>query len=99
MMVMASSGSGAWERHGEACCRFPDETAARRWFRGLLWQAFPAAQTDHDLARRAAATLEVSESRVRGWLRCEHDAKLREVLRVLALAGASVVLPDDGGEG
>jgi hypothetical protein len=91
------STASTWTRRANLARRFPDDpAAARRWFRGLLWHAFPEAQTDLDLARRAAVVLEVSEGRVRGWLRCDHDAKLLEVLKVLAIAGAEVVLREGG---
>lgn len=81
-----------WHAHGKAPRRFPDDAdAVRRWFRGLLWQAFPEAQTDLELARLAAVALEVSEGRVRGWLRLDHSPKLLEVLNVMTLAGVEFV--------
>jgi hypothetical protein len=64
--------------------------AARRWFRDLLWRAFPA-RSENELALRAAAALGVSERQVRNWLRLEHDAGVRYVFAVLTIAGAEVV--------
>ena len=76
--------------------QFPNNRdEARRWFRGLLWDAFPDARTDHELACLAAARLGVSEGRVRGWLRCDHEAKLFEVLKVLWLARREILLLHD----
>lgn len=64
--------------------------AARRWFRDLLWRAFPA-RSENDLAIRASAALGVSERQVQNWLRLEHDAGVRYVFAVLTIAGAEVV--------
>lgn len=65
--------------------------ASRRWFAGLLWRAFPAP-SEAELAARAAPVLGVSERQVRNWLRGEHDASLRYVTAVLALAGVECIL-------
>lgn len=67
-----------------------DPAAARRWFRNLLWRAFPAP-SERDLANRAARVLDVSPRQVINWLREEHDASLRYVMAVMAIAGAEVV--------
>ena len=65
-------------------------SASRRWFRNLLWRAFPA-QSEHELAERASAVLNVSPRQVKNWLREENDASLRYVTAVLVIAGAEVV--------
>jgi hypothetical protein len=62
----------------------------RRFFADLLWRAFPA-DSEQALAARAAPVLGVSERQVRNWLRQEHDAKLTQVLAVLAVAGVELV--------
>jgi hypothetical protein len=64
---------------------------SRRWFSNLLWQAFPAG-SEHDLAHKAAGVLDVSPRQVRNWLRCEHDASLRHVTKVVMIAGAEAAL-------
>lgn len=64
--------------------------ASRRWFANMLWRAFPAA-SERELAAIAAPVLGCSERQVVNWLRCEHDAGLRYVTAVIALAGAEVV--------
>lgn len=60
---------------------------ARQWFAGLLWQAFPA-NSEREVARRAAPVLDVSERQVVNWLRCENDAGVSYVAAVMILAGA-----------
>lgn len=65
----------------------------RRWFRDMLWIAFPA-QSDGERAGNAARVLDVSERQVRKWLKCENDPKLCYVMAVIAIAGAEVVLRD-----
>lgn len=67
-----------------------DPCANRRWFRDMLWRAFPSA-SERELAEKAAPVLGVSERQVSNWLRMEHDPKLRFVLAVLGLAGAEIV--------
>lgn len=67
--------------------------ASRRWFAALLWQAFPSRSAG-DLAERAAPVLGVSTRQVRNWLDGEHDAALRHVLAVIAIAGAEVVFKE-----
>lgn len=64
--------------------------ASRRWFAALLWRAFPA-RSERELASVAARALDVSPRQVVNWLRGEHDASLRYVTAVLAIAGAEVV--------
>jgi hypothetical protein len=71
-------------------------TASRRWFAAMLWRAFPSP-SEHDLSLKAARVLDVSPRQVRNWLRCEHDASLRYVTAVMAIAGAEVVLGKVGG--
>jgi len=65
-------------------------SASRRWFRNLLYKAFPSP-SDCDLADKAARVLDVSPRQVRNWLREENDASLRYVTAVMAIAGAEVV--------
>lgn len=64
--------------------------AARRWFRNLLWRAFPSP-SENDLAIKAAMVLDVSPRQVKNWLREENDASLRYVTAVLAIAGAEII--------
>lgn len=66
-------------------------TMSRRWFAAMLWRAFPSA-SERDLSQKASRALDVSPRQVIHWLRCEHDASLRYVTAVLAIAGAEVVL-------
>lgn len=84
---------------GKPAAQHLERKQARAWFARLLWRAFPACRSERALCERAAGVLECSPSSVRNYLRETHDAPVLIVLRVLALAGASVVLPDDGGEG
>jgi hypothetical protein len=65
-------------------------TVSRRWFRNLLWRAFPS-RSENDLATKAARVLDVSPRQVRNWLREENDASLRYVTAVMAIAGAEVL--------
>jgi hypothetical protein len=65
--------------------------AERAWFAALLWRAFPSA-SENEVSERAAAVLGVSARQVRNWLRCEHDARWRDVVKVLVIAGGEVVL-------
>lgn len=65
-------------------------SASRRWFRNLLWRAFPS-NSENDLAHKAAAVLDVSPRQVKNWLREDHDASLRYVTAVLAIAGAEII--------
>lgn len=64
--------------------------ASRRWFSNMLWRAFPSA-SERELSHKAARALDVSPRQVVNWLREEHDASLRYVTAVLAIAGAEVV--------
>ena len=64
--------------------------AEREWFARLLWRAFPSA-SENELSETAAAVLGVSSRQVRNWLRCEHDARWRDVAKVLLIAGGEVV--------
>lgn len=72
-------------------------SASRRWFRDLLWRAFPA-KSENDLAVQAAPVLNVSTRQVRNWLREENDAKLKYVVAVLAVAGAEIVFKQIEGD-
>lgn len=65
-------------------------SVSRRWFRNLLWRAFPS-RSENDLANKAASVLDVSPRQVRNWLREENDASLRYVTAVMAIAGAEVL--------
>lgn len=86
----------ACDQHGDIMRKNPAETAAdnasasRRWFAAMLWAAFPSP-SENDLATKAARVLSVSPRQVKNWLRCEHDASLRYVTAVMAIAGAEVV--------
>lgn len=64
--------------------------AEREWFARLLWRAFPSG-SENELSERAGPVLGVSPRQVRNWLRCEHDARWRDVMKVLAIAGGEVV--------
>ncbi|MBZ4690927.1 hypothetical protein C5F48_20300 [Cereibacter changlensis JA139] len=64
--------------------------ASRRWFSNMLWRAFPST-SERELSHKAARALDVSPRQVVNWLREEHDASLRYVTAVLAIAGAEVV--------
>lgn len=67
-----------------------DPHVARRWFRNMLWRAFPSP-SENDLAIKAAMVLDVSPRQVKNWLREENDASLRYVTAVLAIAGAEII--------
>ncbi|MDE4189638.1 hypothetical protein [Phaeobacter gallaeciensis] len=63
---------------------------ARQWFAELLWVAFPA-KSERELCRSAARALGCSERQVGNWLRCDNDASVNVVTRVMIVAGAEVV--------
>ena len=65
-------------------------SASRRWFRNMLYRAFPSP-SDCDLADKAARVLDVSPRQVRNWLNEDNDASLRYVTAVMAIAGAEIV--------
>jgi hypothetical protein len=67
-----------------------DGSASRRWFRDLLWRAFPS-RSEGELSEKAAPVLGVSPRQVRNWLREDNDASLRHVTAVMAIAGAEVI--------
>lgn len=96
--------SSARDKHGASAVKNPagnfddHARASRRWFAALLWRAFPAP-SENELAQRAARALDVSPRQVKNWLRCEHDASLRYVLAVMAIAGAEVVFSRIEGHG
>ena len=71
-------------------------SASRRWFRNMLFRAFPSP-SEHDLANKAARVLDVSPRQVKNWLREENDASLRYVTAVMMLAGAEAVFDRIGG--
>lgn len=80
------------------------EETERRWFADLLWQAFPEAQSEHELADIVAEVLttdrrEVHPRTVRNWLRGENAPHFRYVLPVIGLAGAESVFAIIEGEG
>lgn len=64
--------------------------APRRFFRNLLWRAFPAP-SDNERAENASRALGVSPRQVKNWLAEENDASLRYVCATLAIAGAEIV--------
>ena len=64
--------------------------ASRKWFRNLLFRAFPS-RSEQELAQRAALVLGVSPRQVKNWLREEHDTSLRYVTAVMAIAGVEMV--------
>jgi hypothetical protein len=74
-------------------------TAARKWFAGLLWRAFPGCRSEREIAERAARVLDVSPRQVQNWLRCENDAGVRYVFAVLTIAGAEIVFRKLEGDG
>ncbi|WCR05280.1 hypothetical protein JHX88_12000 [Paracoccus saliphilus] len=76
-------------KHGDFPMKNPAENP-RKWFRNMLWRAFPSP-SEHDLTVKAAGVLDVSQRQVKNWLREEHDASLRYVMAVIAIAGAEVV--------
>ncbi len=65
--------------------------AEREWFARLLWRAFPSASATA-LSEVAGPVLGVSPKQVRNWLECRHDARWRDVVKVLVIAGGEVVL-------
>lgn len=89
-----STGHSSQDQYGALPVKNPahstDPRASRRWFRDLLWRAFPA-RSERELAEKAAPVLGVSHRQVINWLREEHDPKLRYIMAVLALAGAEIV--------
>lgn len=90
----AVSDSLARDQNGASAVKNLADTAnpcaARRWFSNMLWRAFPSA-SENDLAHKAAEVLDVSPRQVKNWLREEHDASLRYVTAVLAIAGAEII--------
>ena len=79
----------------EKLCRkssIPEEIE-RKWFAGLLWKAFPEANSLEELADLVAEVLTtdkrpVNPKTVRNWLNLDHAPHFRYVIRVIALAGA-----------
>lgn len=69
--------------------------ASRQFFAALLWRAFPSP-SEHDLAQKAGRVLDVSPRQVQNWLRWEHSAAFHHVAKVMAIAGAEIVLRDPG---
>jgi hypothetical protein len=71
---------------------------SREWFANLLWVAFPA-HSEAELCKKASAALGASSRQARNWLRCENDAPVSVVTKVLMVAGAEVVFKKiEGGE-
>lgn len=69
------------------------EEIERKWFAGLLWAAFPEANSQEELADLVAAALAtdsrpVNPKTVRNWLNLDHAPHFRYVIRVIAMAGA-----------
>lgn len=60
--------------------------ATRRFFAAALWRAFPSP-SEHDLALKAAAVLNVSPRQVQNWLRCEHSASSHHFAAIARCAG------------
>lgn len=91
---LVAPGHSSLDLYGATPVKNPADTvnpsASRRWFRNLLWRAFPS-QSENDLAHKAADALDVSPRQVKNWLREEHDASLRYVTAVLAIAGAEII--------
>lgn len=69
--------------------------SSRKAFAALLWRAFPSP-SEHDLAVKAAAALDVSPRQVKNWLRCEHSAAWHYVSAVMLIAGAELVFKAKG---
>jgi len=59
---------------------------SRRIFARMLWAVFPG-RSENDVAERAAMALGLSKRQVQNLLRCEHDAKLRQIFAVIAILG------------
>lgn len=69
------------------------EEIERKWFAGLLWAAFPEANSQEELADLVAEALAtdsrpVNPKTVRNWLNLDHAPHFRYVIRVIAMAGA-----------
>lgn len=84
--------SAPWASDRGPYARFPVQKRGRAWFADMLRQAFPGQRSERSLCHVAAVALEVSPTQVRAWLRCEADARLTVVLKVLVIAGAEIVL-------
>lgn len=72
------------------------EDAERAWFAGVLWKAFPEAQSENELAFMVSEVLThegrtVDQRTVRNWIRCENSPHFRYMLPVLAMAGSEAV--------
>lgn len=63
---------------------------AREWFADLLWIAFPS-ETERELRFKAARALGCSPRQVANWLRCENDASLTIVAKVMLVSKAEVI--------
>ena len=62
----------------------------RRWFAALMYQAFPGASI-REKALAAAPVLDLSPRQCEKLLGMEHDAKITQVMAVLAVAGAESI--------
>lgn len=61
----------------------------RRWFRDLLWMAFPGRSAS-EVATAASRALGVSRREVQHWLACEHQPRLKHVAALMLLVGIEV---------
>ena len=62
----------------------------RASFADWLWLAFPSS-SENELAMKAGPALGVSDRQVINWLRCRNEAKLSQVIAVIALVGVELV--------
>lgn len=66
------------------------EEKAAKWFSDLLWNAFPA-DSEAQVAMKAAKALEVSEKQVRNWLRHSNSPAWKFVFKALIAEGVEIV--------
>ena len=64
-----------------------DKKKRRRWFAGLLWKAFPGGSM-REKAIAAAPVLDLTPRQIENLMKMEHDAKLPQILAVLAIVGS-----------
>lgn len=83
----------------EKSCRNPiaAEEHERKWFVELMWQAFPEATSENELAELVAEFLtkenrQIHAKTVRNWLRQDNAPHFRYVFPILSLAGVEHVL-------
>ena len=70
--------------NGKLCPKY--QLRVRRWFADRLRIAFPA-DSDRELARKAARVLDVSERQVMNWLQLKHDVGLSSMTFVMMMSG------------